>query len=48
MGVADRVGSLEIGKDADIVIFNGDPLKDIASTVACTIVDGKIIYREGV
>jgi imidazolonepropionase-like amidohydrolase len=47
MGVADRVGSLEIGKDADIVIFNGDPLKDIASTVAYTIIDGMVVYKEG-
>ena len=46
MGVADRVGSLETGKDADIVIFNGDPLKDIGSTVAYTIIDGKIVYKE--
>jgi imidazolonepropionase-like amidohydrolase len=46
MGVASRVGSLEIGKDADIVIFNGDPLKDIASTVAYTIIDGKVVYKE--
>jgi imidazolonepropionase-like amidohydrolase len=48
MGVADRVGSLETGKDADIVIFNGDPLKDIGSTVAYTIINGKIIYKEEV
>jgi imidazolonepropionase-like amidohydrolase len=47
MGVSARVGSLEIGKDADIVIFNGDPLKDIASTVAYTIIDGKVAYKEG-
>ena len=46
MGVADRVGSLETGKDADIVIFNGNPLKDIGSTVAYTIIDGKIVYKE--
>ena len=26
IGIADRVGSLEVGKDADIVITNGDPL----------------------
>jgi imidazolonepropionase-like amidohydrolase len=47
MGVAARVGSLEPGKDADIVIFNGDPLKDIGSTVAYTIIDGKVVYKEG-
>jgi imidazolonepropionase-like amidohydrolase len=26
-GIADRVGSLEVGKDADVVIWNGDPLE---------------------
>ncbi len=26
LGVADRIGSLEAGKDADIVLFDGDPL----------------------
>jgi len=46
MGVSDRVGSLEVGKDADIVIFNGDPLKDISSNVAYTIIDGEIVYSK--
>ena len=45
MGVADRVGSLECGKDADIVIFNGNPLKDIGCTVAYTIINGTIAYK---
>jgi imidazolonepropionase-like amidohydrolase len=26
LGVADRIGSLEVGKDADIILFDGDPL----------------------
>lgn len=26
-GIADRVGSIEVGKDADIVLWNGDPLE---------------------
>ena len=43
LGIADRVGSLEIGKDADIVIWNGHPF-DIQSTVDKTIVDGKIVF----
>jgi imidazolonepropionase-like amidohydrolase len=26
-GVADRVGSIEVGKDADVVIWSGDPFE---------------------
>lgn len=43
MGISDRVGNLETGKDADIVIWDGDPL-DIQSTVEYTIINGKIVY----
>lgn len=46
IGIADRVGSLEVGKDADVVIHNGNPLTDIDSSVATAIIDGKIIYQE--
>jgi imidazolonepropionase-like amidohydrolase len=46
IGVSDRVGSLEFGKDADIVIFSGNPLRDIDSSVVVTIVDGKVVYRK--
>lgn len=45
MGVDHRVGSIEPGKDADIVIHSGNPLTDIASHVLYTIIDGKIIYK---
>ncbi len=45
LGVSDRVGSLEEGKDADIVIWDGFPL-EIQSRAVCTIVDGKIVYSE--
>ncbi len=44
-GIGDRVGSLEVGKDADIAIWNGNPLSDIAAEVFVTIVDGKIAYK---
>ena len=43
-GVAERVGSLEIGKDADIVIFDGNPMEVFTNT-KMTIIDGKIVYR---
>lgn len=38
-----KVGSIEIGKHGDIVIFDGDPL-DIRSNVKYTIIEGKIVY----
>ena len=44
LGVADRIGSLEVGKDADIVIWTADPLTTIGGQAYMTIVDGKIAY----
>ena len=44
LGVDDRVGSLEKGKDADIVIWNEDPLEAIGAKSYRTIVDGKVVY----
>lgn len=43
--IADRVGSLEVGKDADIVIWTADPLTTIGGKAHITIVDGKIVYQ---
>ena len=42
IGVEDRVGSLETGKDADIVLTDGDPLVS-DTTVIKVIADGKIL-----
>ena len=44
-GIGDRVGSLEPGKDADIVIWTGDPLTTLGVESHMTIVDGKIVYQ---
>lgn len=41
--VADHVGSLEAGKDADIAIFNGNPMETFTSTLY-TIINGEIVY----
>ena len=46
IGIADRVGSLEPGKDGDLVIWTSDPLTTIGGHAYVTIVDGKIVYRE--
>ena len=45
IGIADRVGSIEPGKDGDVVIWNADPLTTVAAGSYMTIVDGKIVYR---
>lgn len=42
-GVADRTGSLEAGKDADIAIFTGNPMEVFTKTLY-TIVNGEIVY----
>ncbi len=43
LGIDDRVGSIEEGKDADIAIFSAHPLS-VYSIVEKTIVDGKVIF----
>lgn len=40
LGIEDRVGSLEVGKDADVVLTKGDPLVS-DSTIAAVIVNGQ-------
>lgn len=44
-GIGDRVGSLEPGKDGDVVIWAADPLTTIGGEACMTIVDGKIVYQ---
>lgn len=45
-GVDDRVGSISIGKDADIAIFDGNPMEIFTKTLY-TIIGGEIVYQEG-
>lgn len=45
IGIADRVGSLEPGKDGDVVIWTADPMTTVAAESRMTIVDGKIVYQ---
>ena len=46
LGIEDRVGSIEEGKDADIVIFKGMPAVDTNATVAYTIINGEVVYKK--
>ena len=43
--VDHRVGSLEPGKDADIAIFDGSPLK-VETKTLCTMIEGVIVYAD--
>ncbi len=43
-GIYDRVGSLEIGKDADLVVFNSNPF-EIMSSPLLVVTDGRIVYE---
>ena len=45
LGIEERVGSIKVGKDGDVVIWDGHPF-ELQSTVAYTIIDGKVVYRK--
>lgn len=44
--ISDRVGSLEAGKDGDVVIWTADPITSVGAESYVTIVDGKIVYQK--
>ncbi|MTK10950.1 MAG: amidohydrolase [Clostridiaceae bacterium] len=44
LGIGDRVGSLEEGKDADIVVFDKHPF-DIQAKSQLVLINGEIVYK---
>ena len=42
LGIADRVGSLEIGKDGDLALYDGDPLEYTTHCVG-TVIGGQVV-----
>ena len=46
LGLADRVGSIEVGKDANFAVFQGLPGRDMGAEVACTVCEGQVRYRK--
>lgn len=47
IGLADRIGSIEVGKDADFAVYTGNPL-NFRSVCAETYINGRLVYsREG-
>jgi imidazolonepropionase-like amidohydrolase len=45
LGIANRVGSIEVGKDADLVLFDGDPL-EYTTHVRGVIINGQVVSEE--
>jgi imidazolonepropionase-like amidohydrolase len=46
MGLESRIGSLEPGKDADLVVFDGDPF-DAATKTLTVFIDGRVVFEAG-
>lgn len=44
LGLQDRIGSIEVGKDADVAIFNGHPLNAYARC-EMTLVEGEVFFQ---
>lgn len=44
-GLDERIGSIEPGKDADIVLFHGIPALDTTARCVMSIINGQIVYR---
>jgi imidazolonepropionase-like amidohydrolase len=45
LGVANRVGSLEVGKDGDAALFDGDPF-EYASHAVGVVINGKVVSAD--
>ena len=45
LDILDRVGTLEAGKDADIVIWDDDPMLVLGAKAAATIVNGSVVHN---
>ena len=44
VGISDRVGTLEVGKDADIAVYDGHPF-DYRTHCVLTLINGKPVYQ---
>ena len=44
LGIDERVGSLEPGKDADLALFDGDPF-EYGSHCLATLIEGELVWQ---
>jgi len=45
LGIADRVGSIEVGKDGDLALYDGDPFEYTTHCIG-TVIEGEVVSRE--
>ena len=46
LDVDDRVGSIEVGKDGDVLLWSAQPALDVSARVCTTVLEGKVVYAE--
>ena len=46
IGISNRLGSLDIGKDSDLVIWSDYPLKNFFAENKLVLIDGEIAYKK--
>ncbi len=44
LGLEDRIGTIESGKDADIAIFDKNPVEHLTAECMGTVIDGELVY----
>jgi len=44
LGVGDRVGSLEVGKDGDLALYDGDPFEYTSHCVG-VVIEGDVVHE---
>ena len=45
LGIDKRVGSLEVGKDGDVALFDGDPFEYTSHCIG-VVIDGEVVSRQ--
>ena len=45
IGIADRVGSIEVGKDADLVLTDGCPF-EVMTNVKAVLINGAVVSQK--
>lgn len=44
LGLEERIGTIELGKDADIAIFDKNPIQEMTAHCLATIIDGEVVH----